>query len=367
MSSSKNIYIGAMSGTSHDAIDVSIIEAEENITLKSFYSKKLPISIRLRIKKIIESQSISLSELGQLDKKIGNLFGIAINNAIKKAKLKRSRINSVAISGQTIRHETANSNPFSMQIGDPNIVATLTGLTTISDFRNMHIALGGEGAPLVPEFHNTLFYTVGKSKIILNLGGIANYSYIKNKNSIWGSDVGPGNALIDAYCQKYLNKPYDRDGKIASKGKINIKELNQLLSNTFFKKKFPKSTGKELFNLNILSSTFLKDSPENILATLTEFTALSISMAVKKNKHKYDEFIICGGGGKNKYLLTRIAAAINHKVILTNDLGYDLQSIESMAFAWMGYRRMNNKAMKIQQGNKKFNKGLLGSITISKP
>ena len=103
MSSSKNIYIGAMSGTSHDAIDVSIIEAEENITLKSFYSKKLPISIRLRIKNIIESQSISLSELGQLDKKIGNLFGIAINDAIKKAKLKRSRINSVAISGQTIR------------------------------------------------------------------------------------------------------------------------------------------------------------------------------------------------------------------------------------------------------------------------
>ena len=163
MSSSKNIYIGAMSGTSHDAIDVSIIEAEKNIILKSFYSKKLPISIRLRIKKIIESQSISLSELGQLDKKIGNLFGIAINDAIKKAKLKRSRIKSVAISGQTIRHEVANSNPFSMQIGDPNIVATLTGLTTISDFRNMHIDLVAKARLLFRNFI-THFFIPGVSQ-----------------------------------------------------------------------------------------------------------------------------------------------------------------------------------------------------------
>ena len=363
----KNLYIGAMSGTSHDAIDISVIKVKKDIELKFFYSKKIPNSIRSKIRKTIESDFIALTDLGQLNKEIGLLFSQAINELIEKSNLNKNQIGCIAISGQTIRHEVLAKNSFSMQIGDPNIVASKTGLTIISDFRNMHISLGGEGAPLVPEFHNELFYQARKSRIILNIGGIANYSYIKNKNSIWGSDVGPGNALIDAYCQKYLNKPYDRDGKIASKGKINIKELNQLLSNTFFKKKFPKSTGKELFNLNILSSTFLKDSPENILATLTEFTALSISMAVNKNKHKYDEFIICGGGGKNKYLLTRIAAAINHKVILTNDLGYDLQAIESMAFAWMGYKRMNNKAMKIQQGNKKFNKGLLGSITISKP
>jgi anhydro-N-acetylmuramic acid kinase len=231
----------------------------------------------------------------------------------------------------------------------------------------MHISLGGEGAPLVPEFHNELFHEARKSKIILNIGGIANYSYIKNKNYLWGSDVGPGNALMDAYCQNYLNRPYDKDGKIASKGKVNTKELNRLLSHKFFKQKFPKSTGKELFNLNMLSNKFLKGVPENILATLAEFTALSIHKSINMNKHKYDELVVCGGGGKNTFLIKRIAAAIDQEVILSNDLGYDIQAIESMAFAWMGYKRLNNQVMKVQLGKDKFNKGLLGSITKAIP
>jgi anhydro-N-acetylmuramic acid kinase len=367
MNNHKNIYIGAMSGTSFDAIDISIIEIENNIILKSFYSKQIPSSLKKRIKKIIESESATLVELGQLNKKVGLLFAQAINEAIKGTKLTKNRISCVAISGQTIRHEVSGTSPFSMQIGDPNIVSSETGLTVISDFRNTHISLGGEGAPLVPECHNALFYSPKKSKIVLNIGGIANYSYIENKGDIWGSDVGPGNALMDAYCQKYLNKPYDKDGKIASKGNVNTKELNKLLSNKFFKKKFPKSTGKELFNLNILSKEFLKESPENILATLTEYTALSILKAIKINKHIFDEFIVCGGGSKNKFLLARIAAAINNKIILSNDLGYDIQAVESIAFAWIGYKRINNQAMKVQLGKNKFKKGLLGSITKSIP
>jgi anhydro-N-acetylmuramic acid kinase len=254
-----------------------------------------------------------------------------------------------------------------MQIGDPNIVSNKTGLTVISDFRNMHISLGGEGAPLVPEFHNELFHEARKSKIILNIGGIANYSYIKNKNHFWGSDVGPGNALMDAYCQKYLDKPFDRDGKIASKGKVNARELKRLILHKFFNQKFPKSTGKELFNLNMLSKQFLKESPENILATLVEFTAISIDKSIKVNNHSFDEFIVCGGGGKNKFLIKRLAATLNSDVVLSNAYGYDIQAIESMAFAWMGYKRINNQVMKVQLGKNKFNKGLLGSITQAKP
>ena len=367
MNKSKNIYIGAMSGTSYDAIDVSIIKIEKNITLESFYSKQIPNSIKIKIRNMMESESTNLTELGQLHKKIGLLFSQAINESITKTKLTKNKINCVAISGQTIRHEVSNSYPFSMQIGDPNVVSSETGLTIISDLRNMHISLGGEGAPLVPEFHNEIFYAPRKSKIVLNIGGIANYSYIKNKSKIWGSDVGPGNALMDSYCQKYLNRPFDKNGTIASKGKVNNKELNLLLSNKFFNQKFPKSTGKELFNLNILSSKFLKESPENILATLVEFTALSIYESIKKNKHKYDEFIICGGGGKNKFLLERISAIIGNKVTLSDQYGYDSQAIESMAFAWMGFNRINNQAMKVQLRNGKYNKGLLGSITQARP
>ena len=367
MSSNKKIYIGAMSGTSHDAIDVSILKIEKDITLDFFHSKRIPNSIRTRIKNIIERDSVNLVELGQLNKKIGYLFAQAINKSIEKAKLQRSKIKCVAISGQTIRHDVLSANPFSMQIGDPNTVSSETGLITISDFRNMHISLGGEGAPLVPEFHNELFHSSRKSKIILNIGGIANYSYIKNKNHFWGSDVGPGNALMDAYCQKYLDKPFDRDGKIASKGKVNARELKRLILHKFFKQKFPKSTGKELFNLNLLSKEFLKESPENILATLVELTAMSIDKSIKANNHTFDELIVCGGGGKNKFLIKRLATILNNEVVLSNAYGYDIQAIESMAFAWIGYKRINNQVMKVQLGKNKFNKGLLGSIVQAKP
>ena len=363
----KNLYIGAMSGTSHDAIDISVIKVKKDIELKFFYSKKIPNSIRSKIRKTIESDFIALTDLGQLDKEIGLLFSQAINELIEKSNLNKNQIGCIAISGQTIRHEVLAKNSFSMQIGDPNIVASKTGLTIISDFRNMHISLGGEGAPLVPEFHNELFYQARKSRIILNIGGIANYSYIKNKNIMWGSDVGPGNALMDAYCQKFLGKPYDKDGKTASKGKIITEELQRLLSNKFFKKKFPKSTGKELFNLNILSNKFLKDSPENILATLVELTAISFVRSIKRNNHSCDEIIVCGGGGKNKFLIKRISNLIDSKVIISDEIGFNLQAIESMAFAWMGYKRLNNQTLKVQLGDNKFSKGLLGSITKSKP
>jgi anhydro-N-acetylmuramic acid kinase len=253
-----------------------------------------------------------------------------------------------------------------MQIGDPNIVANEVNIPVVSDFRNMHIALGGDGAPLVPEFHKEIFYKPKCTRIILNIGGISNYSYIKNKKDIWGSDVGPGNAIMDAYCNKFLNKPFDMRGAIAAKGAINKLELNRLLKNPFFKKPFPKSTGKELFNLNILSKEFLKLPAQDILATLAEFTVKSLVLAIKKNKHASNELIICGGGSKNKYLVKRIKKELDTKVLLSDDLHLDAQSIESMAFAWMGYKRMNEQTLKVQLGNSKYTSGLLGSIVKSK-
>ena len=362
----KKYYIGAMSGTSYDAIDVSVIEIKNGITLEFFHSKKIPNQIKSKIRNLIHSQNISLSELGRLDKQIGALFSLSIQECIKKNKLKNSDIGCIAVSGQTVCHEIHKQNPFSMQIGDPNIVSSETKLPVVHDFRNTHIALGGEGAPLVPEFHNELFYKKSNPRIAINIGGIANYSYVSNKNNIWGSDVGPGNALLDAYCQEFLNKQFDKDGRIASKGKIIKTELAKLLSNKFFKKPFPKSTGKELFNLNLLSSKFLKRAPEDVLATLTEFTALCITSAINKNNHKSKEIIICGGGGNNKFLVKRISDLANSKVGLSTNLGYDIQAIESMAFAWLGFKRFNNLPLKIQLGDNNFNKGLLGSIVQSR-
>ena len=252
-----------------------------------------------------------------------------------------------------------------MQIGDPNIVAKETGLLVVSDFRNMHIALGGEGAPLVPEFHNQLFYKARNPRIILNIGGISNYSFVKNRNDIWGTDVGPGNAILDAYCSDFLKIPFDKNGAIAAKGKVDHIELKTLLQNNFFKRKCPKSTGKELFNIKMLSKKFLKKKAEDILCTLVEFSAKSIINSIHKNGHNDCDIIICGGGAHNKYLVKRISEMASSNVVLSSDLGHDVFAIESMAFAWMGYKRINNEALIVQTSSKNI-KGLLGSITKSR-
>ena len=354
-----------MTGTSHDAVDVSLIKVGKKITLEYFHSKKFPKSLRLKIKNLIETNESSLSDLGTLNKELGYFFSKALNEAIKLSHTKRSLIASVAISGQTIRHEINKKNPFSMQIGDPNIVAEETGMLVVSDFRNMHIALGGEGAPLVPEFHNQLFFKPKCPRVVLNIGGIANYSYIKNKKDIWGTDVGPGNALLDAYCNDFLGVAFDKGGKIAAKGKVDNIELKQLLTNSFFKKRYPKSTGKEIFNIKMLSKRFLKKRPEDVLCTLVEFSAQSIFKSIVKNGHENSEIIICGGGANNKYLIKRISEIANKNIKTSSDLGYDIFAIESMAFAWMGYKRINNETLKVQSSEKNI-RGLLGSITQSK-
>ena len=366
MNMNKKYYIGAMSGTSFDAIDVSVIRIQDGISLEFFHSKKIPSQIKSKIRSLINKEIFTLSELGKLDKQIGSLFSSSIKECIYKNKLHKSSIGCVAISGQTICHEVNKKNSFYMQIGDPNIIATETQLPVIYDFRNMHIALGGEGAPLVPEFHNELFYKKASPKIILNLGGIANYTYVSNKKNLWGSDVGPGNALMDAYCQSFLDKPFDKDGKIASKGKIIKPELKKLLANKFFKKSFPKSTGKELFNMSMLSTKFLKEPSENVLATLAEFSAICIAASIQQNNHKCKEIVICGGGGNNRFLVERISHLVGTKTVPSSSLGFDMQAIESMAFAWLGFKRLTNQSLKIQLGKNEFNNGLLGSIAQSK-
>ena len=367
MKVNKSIYIGAMSGTSHDAIDVSFISVDGSINLEFFYSYKLPKSLRVKIANQISSNNTTLSDLGKLNKELGLAFLKAIATGITKSKINTSKIKCIAISGQTVRHEIQGNTSFSMQLGDPNIIAARTGIPVAYDFRNMHIAFGGQGAPLVPEFHEKIFYKKNKPRIILNIGGIANYTYLSKKSQPWGTDSGPGNALMDAYCASKLGVSFDKNGARASKGKVINKELKKLLSNKFFTLSSPKSTGKELFNFQFISKELLKHTDEDVLATLSEFTAKSISDAISKNKHSDSQIIVCGGGSKNTNLINRIRAHHKNELLLSEELGFDSQAIESMAFAWLGFKRVNKKASSIQLGSKKYTKGLLGSVARSKP
>ncbi len=347
-----------MSGTSYDGIDVCAISVRKKIDLLHFSSFNYPPKLRKQIAAVINSQILSLQDYEELNIKIGMAFAKAINTFIEKNNISLSQIMAIGLSGQTLWHNPRSKYPFSIQAGDPIIVSKESGINVVSDFRNDHISLGGEGAPLVPEFHQRLFSSSQQDKLILNIGGISNYSYLTKSKVFFGSDSGPGNALIDSYCQNFLHKDFDRNGLLARKGMVHQASLKKMLAHQFFKKKQPKSTGKEIFNLTFIPKSLLQQSSENILATLTELTAATIAQAIKQKAQSVNEIIVCGGGIKNIFLMERISHYVSPPIVSSELLGYNPQAIEAMAFGWLASQRFMNKPLIV--GKKK---GLIGKVT----
>ena len=352
------LYIGTMSGTSYDGIDVCAISVRKKIDLIHVSSFKYPPKLRKKIAAVIEDQILSLKDYGELNIQIGMAFAKAINKFIKQNNFSTSQIVALGLSGQTLWHNPQGKYPFSIQAGDAAIVSKECGIDVVHDFRNDHISLGGEGAPLVPEFHQRLFSKSNQDRLILNIGGISNYSYLTKPKDFFGSDSGPGNALLDSYCQKFLDQDYDRNGLLARKGKVHKASLNKMLAHPFFKKRQPKSTGKEIFNIRFIPKSLLQQSPESILATLTELTAKTIAQAIKHKQQSINEIIVCGGGIKNLFLIERISHYISLPIVSSELMGYDPQSIEAMAFGWLASQRIANKPLIAGK-----QKGLLGKIT----
>ena len=229
-----------------------------------------------------------------------------------------------------------------MQIGDANQIAELTGITTVADLRRRDMAAGGQGAPLVSAFHAAMYLSTKKTRVILNIGGIANITTLPVDSNfiITGFDTGPGNGLMDAWVQKHKQQNFDDDGQWASSGSVNQKLLAQLLSNDYFTKTPPKSTGRELFNLNWLEQQ-LSQISENISdvdvqATLAEFTVVSISNAINQHSSETDEVIVCGGGTRNSFLMKNLSENLKPtEVKTTDDLGLPAEWVEATAFAWL--------------------------------
>ena len=352
------LYIGTMSGTSYDGIDVCAISVRKKIDLIHFSSFKYPPKLRKKIAAVIEDQILSLKDYGELNIQIGLAFAKAINKFIKQNNFSTSQIMAIGLSGQTLWHNPQGKYPFSIQAGDAAIVSKECGIDVVHDFRNDHISLGGEGAPLVPEFHQKLFSKSNQDRLILNIGGISNYSYLTKSKDFFGSDSGPGNALLDSYCQKFLDQDYDRNGLLARKGKVHKASLNKMLAHPFFKKRQPKSTGKEIFNIRFIPKSLLQQSPESILATLTELTAKTIAQAIKHKQQSINEIIVCGGGIKNLFLIERISHYVSLPIVSSELMGYSPQSIEAMAFGWLASQKIANNPLIV--GNKE---GVLGKIT----
>ena len=335
-------YIGVMSGTSLDGVDVVLAVIDENsVTQLASLSWPIPIAVKEAVLAICQGQPLTLSQLGQLDNRLGNLFADAVLALMSQEKLAAQDIVAIGCHGQTVWHEPTGDAPHTMQIGDNNIIAARTGVSVVGDFRRRDMALGGQGAPLVPAFHQALLAHVSERRMILNIGGIANLSLLIPGQPVRGFDTGAGNMLIDAWIWRNLGKPYDKDAEWANEGKVILPLLQDMLNDPYFAAPAPKSTGREYFNYGWLAQ-FLARYPglraQNVQATLTELTAVTISEQVLLSGG-CERLLVCGGGSRNPLVMARLAGLLaGTEVATTDEYGISGDDMEALAFAWLAWR-----------------------------
>ena len=344
------LYIGLMSGTSLDGIDASLVEFNNGqINLLAFNYFPYDDSIKEKILHLSQPNTpILLSNYGATDALLGSLFAKACNSLLSHANIPSSAVTAIGCHGQTIYHSPDTSSAFSLQIGNPNIIAEGTAITTIADFRRRDIAAGGQGAPLVPAFHRAIFeqhFDLTKQNIsIINIGGIANITHLFGEKTT-GFDTGPGNGLMDYWVQKNLNTHYDENGTWAQSGRINRELVDQLKKDPYFKLNPPKSTGKEYFSPAWLEKKIplLSDyKEEDVQASLCQFSAETISESIKNHAPLTHQTIVCGGGVHNKTLIKSVKKNLDHPVSSTADFGVNPDHVEAMAFAWLAKQTVNN-------------------------
>lgn len=335
-----------MSGTSIDAIDCALLHCSaQRIELVATLVSVIPGGLRADIAAISQPGDNEIERLGILDRKLGQLFAEAALALLADSGFDPKDIAAIGSHGQTIRHRppsAGNETAFSLQVGDPNTIAELTGITTVADFRRRDIAAGGEGAPLAPAFHAAAFAASGRNRAIVNIGGIANLSLLNGTILAAGFDTGPGNTLLDHWIARHKNERYDHEGLWAAGGTVIPALLAALNDHPYLACQGPRSTGKEAFNLEWVDTClqYLPACPaQDVQATLAEFTARSIATAVHDWDRKTEEVYICGGGAANTDLMRRLQQHLGAVPLSTTAaLGLDPDWVEAAAFAWLAWR-----------------------------
>ncbi|ASG06708.1 anhydro-N-acetylmuramic acid kinase [Vibrio anguillarum] len=340
-------YIGVMSGTSMDGVDTALVEMDGNqIRLLAHADFPMPEDLKQRLLNVCIGQSTNVQEIGELDHLLGHLFADAVIALLAQSGYQACDIRAIGCHGQTVFHQPNGNTPFTMQLGDANIISSKTGIDTVADFRRKDMALGGQGAPLVPAFHDTIFKSTDSSVVVLNIGGIANISVLRPQQKVLGYDTGPGNILMDAWCFEQTGHKFDDNGMWARSGKVHQPLLERLNQEPYLALNAPKSTGRELFNLPWLQQILAEFSlaAEDVQRTLCEYTALTIATQVAHYQcGPAPELLLCGGGARNPLLVERLQAHLAHWSIMpTSDKGVDSDYMEAMAFAWLAQRRLHN-------------------------
>lgn len=344
-----------------DGVDAVLVEiGHTGLRTLGGLTHRYPLDLNTALHRLIAPNAqLSLHEIASLNIEVGECFAQAGNLLLTTLQVAPAAVTAVGSHGQTLRHAPRAAHPYSIQIGSPAIISARLGLTTVADFRSLDIAYGGEGAPLVPAFHEWLLRQNGENRVIANIGGIANISLLPGRSAepIVGYDTGPGNCLMDAWCKRHRGLDYDINGQWAADGLVSQDLLGLLLADAYYTAAPPKSTGREVFNLDYLDAELSRGGYANlaaadIQATLAELTVETLAREVERNNQNYySKLFVCGGGAHNKHLMHRLATRLaSVEIASTSVLGLDPDLVEASAFAWLAHMRLMNQPIRMTTG-----------------
>jgi len=363
-------YVGLMSGTSMDGIDAALVSFDNvGVVIQATHSQPYTEELKDELLTAIRAPlDVPLDPSGELDRRVGESFRDAALALISKSDVTLKDIVAIGSHGQTLRHQPDADPPFSLQIGNADIIAAGVGITTVANFRQADILAGGQGAPLVPPFHKWLFGSSDVNRVVANIGGIANITILRADGSdVLGFDTGPGNGLMDAWVRRQRALPFDDLGQWAASGKIIDSLLEDFLDDPYFKLAPPKSTGFEYFNLEWIQR-FDTDrfAAADVQATLCALTAATIFNAIQQHAPDSREIFVCGGGARNAELMRRLdRAEVSMSVSTTLAVGLDPDWVEAVAFAWLARQTMNGQSGNLPSVTGASHEVVLGDVHVA--
>lgn len=361
--SKTELYVGIMSGTSLDGIDTALLDFSDNTPkLLAKHYQAYPDALKEVLLALHHPSHNELHQAQLVANELAQSYANATKRLLMIANVNAKQVNAIGCHGQTIRH--CPDSGYTLQLGNAALLAELSGITVVNDFRSRDIAAGGQGAPLVPAFHHKMLRHPDIHRVIVNIGGISNLTNLAPGQATSGFDCGPGNLLMDSWIKRHLNKPYDRDGAWAASGKIIPALLQTLLAEPYLLASPPKSCGRDLFNMDWLEQKLQgNEVPADVQATLLALTGYAISSSVLQYCTGAEEIYVCGGGAHNLELLAHLNVALpDCHIQLTDQLGIEADWLEAIAFAWLAQQTIHGISANLPEATGAQHPCILGAI-----